>query len=1375
MTDFSDKYSEARAAKQEQTYGMTGSAALIESVIAGNKPKPVKPITPIPSAQPQSELKQGSEEPIENDPENKPSALETGLNTLAFVTRPLAALSDFALAPMAHDYQSETALGQLAESLKVGGKAAWDALFPEYGEVPEFGKEVVNKYAPKIPDGIIKESLALTLEVLADPTIAIGMPARKIVHEGMRASRFKRIAAGAEPEGGLFTRGVRSIAGFDALPEEDIEKAMKLAVKADSGKAEAVNAFNKFMEDPRIANIMGDISATQNKMAADNIRTQIDPIPVSSGPVKMAAEVPDEIGKASIVTNADTRNTIINMRHMDTEERTKQVLNTMMNQYADDFNKLRESQKLSDTLFDDISQQTLLTDIMGRPAGPLPAPQAYALRMTLAAAARNVVRLSKAYQSNPNSWIAKRGVERAKAFLKIVMDQTIERQYQAGEGLRVWGLPVDGEDTGLIKQTMKLMDQEVNKMADSDAMIQAYSVIGEPKGIVRFINRVDEAVKKFTHIKSWNQLEEEFLFKVYINSILSGPVTHARNIGSTAVMTLLQPAEELAAVIPSLFRFAPKAALQHADAAKKMAIVGIQAMGDAFKIATKFNKYALETQKAGRYQKFTKHQYPAALFARNKNMATEMLESHGSQAYAADYLNTLFPEAHAPSAVNVAGQKSTRYPAKVINNLPKSKVSQVVYHGTTKGVESAKGLAPEGIRFFATDKKLASTYAEDTGKTFPAILDIQNPASHEDVLQSAIDLGHTKPDEGYTTYDMLYQMPGVVEELKQKGFDGVYNELDYGLGDATDITGPSWAVFSPDQIHLVDDTDVDDMNAVFEAYKTGIMDDKDLKHHFNKRRGQGDEFVVPKGTHVTTWQPADLLQREDFFFKVINYRMGLAREALNDAERSMFPGKVRKELYEEALNNPNEIWETSRVTAVEQAEYATFQQELGKHGKAISGTVQRYPVLRWMFPFIRTPINLVKTGAERTPFGIFKAMNDSLNPPKYLPAAEAAQRADLAWARMGLGTAMAASVLAAVDLEKLTGTVETGTPKGYFDNQLGKPEYSLKIGDTWYGYGHLEPLRFILGGVANYKEIAENVDLSTKAGGDLVDTAASTFSAAFFETALDDNYVTSLNNIVGFLRDISDGDIAAMHESDLDAGINEERPGALTKFRQKTGASLMVPNLLTQLNKSIEWLDPQFRMTNGFWDEVRARTPMLSKTLPPHRDLFGDPSFTRPGLGPDLMSPIPARKDYTDDPVIGELVRLKLDIPRAGNVIRKVRLDHTQYSELMRIAGKGIPNQIPSMKETIAGIISEEFYQRATDIGKSNMIKGVIRAQRRAATAFLINNDPSLQEKIEAMAAIEADQYTSTQTTESTSQQIPSTPPGLGQVTRRVGSQLLGR
>lgn len=204
----------------------------------------------------------------------------------------------------------------------------------------------------------------------------------------------------------------------------------------------------------------------------------------------------------------------------------------------------------------------------------------------------------------------------------------------------------------------------------------------------------------------------------------------------------------------------------------------------------------------------------------------------------------------------------------------------------------------------------------------------------------------------------------------------------------------------------------------------------------------------------------------DEYAKTAIYRAQMHALATREAIAEGLDGRALKERVAERLADPDALM---RESAVDYANYATFTRQLGQSGRALQSAIARQPALRFVAPFVRTPINIFKFTYERTPLApISQAIRDDLR--------AGGLRRSTAMAKMGagsslmwLGTDWALNGL-------ITGAGPANNKQRAALRRTGWQPYSIKIGDDYYSYSRFEPVATLLGLSADMAEILSNYE-----------------------------------------------------------------------------------------------------------------------------------------------------------------------------------------------------------------------------------------------------------------------------------------------------------
>lgn len=442
--------------------------------------------------------------------------------------------------------------------------------------------------------------------------------------------------------------------------------------------------------------------------------------------------------------------------------------------------------------------------------------------------------------------------------------------------------------------------------------------------------------------------------------------------------------------------------------------------------------------------------------------------------------------------------------------------------------------------------------------------------------------------------------------------------------------------------------------------------------------------------------PGRALLASDDYFKSIAFRAELRalakRESFAQVTQAGLSGATARsrmrQIEERILASPPEAIEDA---AKEFAAYVTFTRDLGEAGQKVQALAST-PVGRLVLPFVRTPTNIFKYAGERTPLAFAsQAVREEI--------AAGGQRRALALAKISLG-AMTMSYMGMLAAE---GIITGGGPKDKMLRQelmmTGWQPYSIKAGDTYYSYARIEPIGSLFGIAADAADLL----------GQMPQKDAEELGAALV-VAISRNVAnkTFIKGLAGTLNAVSSQDM-----------------GVVKTFLEKE-----LPTILpfsTAEGQVARTIDPVMREVNSVMDAFKDKIPGLSDTLPPRRNLWGEPIYLQGGLGPDLISPI-----YTStmklDQVSQELVRLELPIGMPAKTIEGVPLTPDEYDAYVVLQGaKPIIGDL-TLKNRLAELMQSDLYQRASDGkdgGKKVLIQQWISGYRDRAKFILSDEEAS--------------------------------------------------
>ena len=351
---------------------------------------------------------------------------------------------------------------------------------------------------------------------------------------------------------------------------------------------------------------------------------------------------------------------------------------------------------------------------------------------------------------------------------------------------------------------------------------------------------------------------------------------------------------------------------------------------------------------------------------------------------------------------------------------------------------------------------------------------------------------------------------------------------------------------------------------------------------------------------------------------------------------------------------------------------------------------------RLIVPFLRTPINIWKWGAVRTP-GLANLMGEV---QRGMQSPDLAVR-QLTEARLTTGTLMWTSALTMAAAGFITGP-GPGDPKEKEKlRATGWQPNSLKVGDTYYALDRVDPASFIL------------------------TTAAAVASAVHEMDEADSDSVISLM-IGASVRALSGRTYLASLSDAMEVWSDPERN--LDTFIQRR-ASMFVP--ASAAARAVrQQTDPVFREVDSVMDAWKNTIPGLSSSLPTRRNYIGEPIANE---AVTLLSPFATSSDK-DDPVLNELYRLQtqgaIKFGKQSKTIteggKRIQLNGENYDALQERTSSTLEIQGRTQRQALTELMSSSKYLDASDEDQGLAVERLIRKYRRAATTEVKSTRPEL-------------------------------------------------
>lgn len=458
---------------------------------------------------------------------------------------------------------------------------------------------------------------------------------------------------------------------------------------------------------------------------------------------------------------------------------------------------------------------------------------------------------------------------------------------------------------------------------------------------------------------------------------------------------------------------------------------------------------------------------------------------------------------------------------------------------------------------------------------------------------------------------------------------------------------------------------------------------------FNKIENNRRAIGGVTGRVVRT--PGNLLQGQDAFFKAIGYRQELYALAYRQAAREGHSGTARLNRVQQIVSDPTEAMMNK---AIRQGEIQTFTNPLGSLGQTVTLALNKVPfgAGRVVVPFIRTPTNIIKFAAKRTPLGLAaKSVRDDIR--------KGGAEGDLAMARIAVGTGLSAAAYTLA----LDGVITGGGPVDRNERALkyatGWQPYSILVGDTYYAYGRLEPLGLLMGVAADLAEIQD------AASDQEIEEITTALAVAAAKNLTSKTWLQGPAEMISALQD----------------------PTRYGDQYIKGLIASMIPAGVAQVARQV---DPVMRDTNTMMETIKSRLPFLSQGLLPRRDIWGEPIVRQGGVGPDIASPVYTSR-LKDDPVSQELLSIQVTPSQLRDTIENVKLTPEQYDEYQRVAGR-------LARVAVSNLVLQPGWQNVPLSIKRDVVDKQFSQARRQARTYMKLKFPEL---ITEAARIKLEEY----------------------------------
>lgn len=415
--------------------------------------------------------------------------------------------------------------------------------------------------------------------------------------------------------------------------------------------------------------------------------------------------------------------------------------------------------------------------------------------------------------------------------------------------------------------------------------------------------------------------------------------------------------------------------------------------------------------------------------------------------------------------------------------------------------------------------------------------------------------------------------------------------------------------------------------------------------------------------------PGTALEAGDTLNFTINYRAALNANIMRQARREGLKGNALTDRVAELKAAPTE--------ALIREASATAERRLFREPSELSSAViqlrDKVPATRFIIPFVRTPVNLVKEGLARSPLGL-------ANPSLWRNLVQKNPEASDQLARVFLGS----SISAALALGFAKGNITAGVPFNRAERDRffreGKLPFAVNLGGEWVQFQRLEPWNVPLTMIAGAVD-AMNDDEESSAW-DIFGQAAFTIG----QNITDQSFLSGLNDFM--------------------TAIDQPEMAAETFAGRQLGSAVPFSSALRTVAQGI---DPAIRQPEGVLERAATGIPGVSELLPARQTALGEDIQRPEGAAFFPIQISPERQSAVD----AELERIGMEVGFVGKSIAGHSLSREQQQFYQQNAG-----QVTGA--VLSEIVQAPAYQAASDVDKEKMIEQTVSRSRQAVRDRLL-------------------------------------------------------
>ena len=342
--------------------------------------------------------------------------------------------------------------------------------------------------------------------------------------------------------------------------------------------------------------------------------------------------------------------------------------------------------------------------------------------------------------------------------------------------------------------------------------------------------------------------------------------------------------------------------------------------------------------------------------------------------------------------------------------------------------------------------------------------------------------------------------------------------------------------------------------------------------------------------------PGRLLMATDDFTKTVTASLDAAAQAYRIAKSEGLSGDKMETRMRGLINLPGSAaW----LAAHETAQRLAFQEEYGPDStigriQTAANLARRVPGVRYLVPFVRTPLNIFTQGIRQSPFGaismlaryvgaIRAAQRDGTPVSESFPVSEQVARAVEQFVAFSLAAMLYGAAAGDDDDEDkqilITGALpdETSGLRA-LAQRTGLSPYTIRVGDFQMRYNRIEPLATILGATVDMLTAAKRASREDRSP---VVGALSAITTSITAQAESKTMLAGVESLMEAIKQ-------TRQQQDIGAGAKEFAANFIASW---------IPNILRQPLRNVDPVVRQRNATNFPEQVAEAVVPQLNAPM----------------------------------------------------------------------------------------------------------------------------------------------------------------------------------